>query len=391
MKLLMLSGVRAVAVGERGPFFYMQEEFSRHWERIDVLCPRPSRPVTVRTIHGKVHFHPSPTGRAGMVGFLTREGRALLALHRHDLIVSHDYGLFYNGVAASRLAAGGTPWVSEIHHVPGYPRAATLRERLDPWLNRRFVRFALRRGVRAFRVVNRREMVPFLERCGVPLEKILVLSSLYLDLDTFRPEEGAAKRFDVAFVGRMVPNKGIGMLLEALALLRKSRPRISAVLVGSGPLRARLESRMRSLGLALSVTFLDWVAGKEELAELYRSARVVVCASFNEGGPRVTCEAMACGTPCVSTPVGVMPDLIRHGENGWLCDFDAGSLAATLRSALEDEAAYARCAASSRAAVEPFSYRTTIAAYARGLQEMARVSGSNSPSRAEMEPDTLRT
>ena len=49
MRLLMVSGDRQVAIGERGPFHAMQRIFSRHFERIDVLCPRPDRPVSVRT------------------------------------------------------------------------------------------------------------------------------------------------------------------------------------------------------------------------------------------------------------------------------------------------------------------------------------------------------
>ena len=65
MNLLMVSGDRQVVVGERGPFWPMQQEFSRYFERIDVLVPRPDRPVTVTTIHDNVHFHPAPVGRAG--------------------------------------------------------------------------------------------------------------------------------------------------------------------------------------------------------------------------------------------------------------------------------------------------------------------------------------
>ncbi len=372
MKLLMLSGDRATTIGERGPFFYMQEVFSRSWERIDVLCPRPGAPVSVRTIHDRVHFHPSPTSRLGMVRWLAAEGRRLVAEHGHDLIVSHDYGLFYNGLAAARLTnATGVPWVSEIHHVPGHPRAATLRERIDPWLNRRFVRFALRRGVRAFRVVNRREMVPFLESCGVPPDRILVLSSLYLHLADFAPRTDTEKTIDVLYVGRMVANKGVSTILDALARLRPEFPGLRTLLVGKGPLRAAMEARVETLGFGGTVSFLDWAADRRALADLYRSARVLVCASFNEGGPRVTCEAMACGTPCVSTPVGVMPDLVRDGENGWLCGFDAESLAGALRRALGDEVARSRAAARCRAAVEPFEFRRTIEAYARGLQSVA--------------------
>ena len=46
----MVSGDRQVAIGERGPLFAMQRDFSRHFERVDVLCPRPPGRVVVRTI-----------------------------------------------------------------------------------------------------------------------------------------------------------------------------------------------------------------------------------------------------------------------------------------------------------------------------------------------------
>ncbi len=66
MRLLMVSGDRNVAVGEQGPFYSMQREFSRHFERIDVLCPQPDREVVCTTIHDNVHFHPAPPHFGGV-------------------------------------------------------------------------------------------------------------------------------------------------------------------------------------------------------------------------------------------------------------------------------------------------------------------------------------
>ena len=141
MRLLMVSGDRQVAIGERGPLFAMQREFSRHFERIDVLCPRPDGPVVVREIHGNVFLHPAGCGRAGMVGYIEREGARLLAEHGHALITSHDYGWFYNGIGSAALSKrSGVPYLSEIHHVPGHPVAADLRERFDCLVAKRYVR-----------------------------------------------------------------------------------------------------------------------------------------------------------------------------------------------------------------------------------------------------------
>jgi glycosyltransferase involved in cell wall biosynthesis len=366
----MVSGDRQVAIGEQGPFFAMQREFSRHFERIDVLCPRPAAPVSVRTIFDRVHFHPAACGRRGMVGYVARRGAELIGEHGHALIVSHDYGWFYNGLGSARLARRtGVPYLSEIHHVPGHPVAGDLRERFDKQVARCYVRFARSRAA-AFRVVNRTEMPELLARWGVPPEKILVLPSLYLDLDVFRPDagpDGARFEQDVVFVGRMVANKGVLRIVDALAeLAARGRP-ARALFVGKGPLAGRVRERVRVRGIAASVRFLDWVASPRELAAIYRQSRVCVCASTCEGGPRFTVEAMACGTPVVSTPVGVMGELLADGAAGHLCGFDAASLAAALDASLADET---RRAAQGRAAVQRvqrFEQRRALRDYAAGL------------------------
>lgn len=373
MKLLMLSGDRDTVIGKRGPFYYMQEVFSRHFDRIDVLVPQAGGTVTTPVIHDRVHFHPTRAGRFGIMRDHATRGEALVRQFGHDVVVSHDYGTYYNGRAAARIARNTQiPWMSELFHVPGLPRASNFTERLEPALCRAFVKFALRSGVGAFRVMNHNEMPPFLKSCGVPDSKIRYISALYLDFDTFKPGPGVAKTRDLAFVGRMVPNKGVFTIVDAIARLRKKHPGIRATFVGEGPGRAPGMERAKAAGLTGEIEWIPWLATKEDLAQLYRSSRLLVCASYNEGGPRVTCESMACGTPVVSTPIGVMTDLIQHGENGWLFPFDAESLAACIDEALSDPDRLARAAARCAAAVAPFEYKKTIGLYADGLIQLAR-------------------
>ncbi|MFN0205437.1 MAG: glycosyltransferase family 4 protein [Planctomycetota bacterium] len=371
MKLLMLSGDRDTVIGKRGPFYYMQEVFSKHWDRIDVLVPRPSEKVTVREIHGRVHFHPAAAGRFQIVKSHALEGSKLIQQYGHDAVVSHDYGSYYNGRAAAKIAHDTKiPWMSELFHVPGIPRAANWKERIEPHLCRIFVKFAMRSGVGAFRVMNHGELPPFLRSCGVPDHRIRYLSALYLDFDTFKRKSNVEKKWDIVFVGRMVANKGVGVIIDALSILTKKGISLKACFVGVGPEQQKFKDKAKALGAA--VTWVDWLATKEDLADLYRTSKLLVCASYNEGGPRVTCEAMACGTPVVSTPIGVMTDLIEHGKNGWLYPFDAASLAKSLHEALGDPAAYAAAAAICDRAVQPFEYKKTIGLYAEGLQQLAR-------------------
>ena len=368
----MVSGDRQVTIGEKGPFDAMQREFSKYFERVDVLCPRPPKQPTIFTIHDNVHFHPASCGRLGMPKYIVRRGAELIKEHGHGLIVSHDYGWFYNGIGSALLSGqSGVPYLSELHHVPGHPLPADLRERFDKWIARRYVAWA-RRRTPAFRVVNTTEMPALLRSWGVLDEQILVLPSLYIDLEVFRPSSAETEQvFDVVFVGRLVNNKGLDRLVDALAMLKRRGAPHRALFVGKGPMADALHARTRAAGLEGRVEFIEWVDTPQDLAQIYRGSRVAVCASTCEGGPRVTVEAMACGTPVVSTPEGVMTELLQDGAAGRLCDFTARGLADTLQLVLEDEPLRRRLGAQAHADVQRFEYARALEVYARGLIDLA--------------------
>jgi glycosyltransferase involved in cell wall biosynthesis len=133
----------------------------------------------------------------------------------------------------------------------------------------------------------------------------------------------------VLFVGRMVPYKGVDVLLRAL-----QGTDLRAVLVGDGPLRTSLEQQAAAIGLGDRVTFAREVQ-HEELVALYNACSLFVLPSVTraEAFGMVQLEAMACGKPvvCTDLPSGV-PWVNRHGETGLVVppgDADA------LRSAIQ--------------------------------------------------------
>ena len=369
--ILMISADRGVVAGEKGPFHYMLESFSRHWERIDVIGTRPDR-VERTTVFGNVHLHHPTTGKLRQAGFIAATGRRLASERPYAVMTSHDYNPFYNGVGAARIARdAGVPWVSEIHHVPGFPVAASARERLDRVATRWWVRWAQPR-VAAFRVVNALELPALLRGWGVAPGKIAVLPSLYLDLDVFRPAPGgAAPAFecDLLMVGRLVPNKGVRSTLEALRRLAAAGlPGLRLRLVGRGPEQAGLAAFAARHGLGRQLEIIPWIEDSAGLAEVYRRARVLVMASTSEGGPRVAAEAMACGTPVVGTRVGIMPELVRDGVNGLLYDGTDAGLASALRGLLTDPAREAALRAALPGDMERFRREDVIARLADGLK-----------------------
>jgi glycosyltransferase involved in cell wall biosynthesis len=366
-KLLMLSGDSSIASGMDGAFYQMLGRFSAYWERIDILTPA-AKNASERTIHGNVFVHPAPNHRLLQPFFIKRRGEELLKQYQHDLLVTHDFGFFYNGIGAAWLLQGKTiPLVSEIHHIEGYPIATNWRERLWREAASLYLPFIAKRGA-YFRVVNE-DVAKQLETFGIHREKIRLLYSLYLDLERYQPQ-ALAKQYDVLFVGRLASNKGILLLLDAIAQVRQTHPSITLAIRGEGGLEAAIRERIAQEGMEQNILFLPRVANSSAMPALYSSAKMLVCASTVEGNPRVTIEAMACGTPVISTRVGIMPSVIRSGDNGFLVDWKADEIAQAIRRLLDNEAEYRRIAEASRAAVQEFEADKTIRAYAEGYQKI---------------------
>lgn len=126
-------------------------------------------------------------------------------------------------------------------------------------------------------------------------------------------------------VGRLAEQKGQLILLEAARQLRDEGKSFQLVLVGDGPMRADIESRIADYGLARHVSLLGWQGGEAIRREIL-AARALVLPSFAEGLPVVLMEALAQGRPVISTYVAGIPELVEPGRHGWLVP--AGSVEA---------------------------------------------------------------
>ena len=153
----------------------------------------------------------------------------------------------------------------------------------------------------------------------------------------------------VAAVGRLVPQKGFDVLLEAFA--RLDAPEVDLLIAGDGPERRRLEALRERLGLGARVHLLGAV-DRATVASLYRGARLVACPSRWEGLPLVCLEAMASGRAVVASRVDGIPDAVGDGETGLLVPpEDPVVLAAALGALLEDGPRRERLGARGRALV----------------------------------------
>lgn len=161
----------------------------------------------------------------------------------------------------------------------------------------------------------------------------------------------------IGFIYRAQPSKGSDLALEAIRIVREHLPELRAVAVGSP-----------DAGVCRFVESLR-CPGDDALAEFYRSCDLFLFPSRLEGFGLPIVEAMACGTPVVSTKVGAAPDLVRTGENGALVDTDdARSMAREALAILTcPDEAWRRMAENARATVDGYGWDDAAAVFEEAL------------------------
>jgi glycosyltransferase involved in cell wall biosynthesis len=172
---------------------------------------------------------------------------------------------------------------------------------------------------------------------GVPAGRVDMLLPATTTPAAAPRRPAGARAGAVGVVGRLVPEKGVDVFLQAVSLVTSVIPSARFVVIGDGPLRAPLEDRAEALGLAGAVTFTGF---RSDAPHLIAGLDVLVVPSRSDGSPLVVCEAMAAGVPVVASRVGGLPDLVTHGDSGLLVrPEDPEDLARTLVSLLMDPAA----------------------------------------------------
>lgn len=199
-----------------------------------------------------------------------------------------------------------------------------------------------------------RRAVDFFRARGVHTDFHVISGGI--DTAQFAPAADAPAA-DVVFVARLSRVKRVDLLLRALALVARSRPQTTAIIVGDGPLLEALKEDARALGLSATVTF----AGHQKDVESWlRKGRVFALTSDSEGLSLALMEAMLCGLPAVVSDVGDLPELVEHGVNGYLvAERTPEAFAAPLAGLLSDPERLARFSQAARAAALRYDVRAT--------------------------------
>jgi glycosyltransferase involved in cell wall biosynthesis len=253
--------------------------------------------------------------------------------YRADVLCCHGYKADLLGWAAARRTGVRVVSVSR-----GWT-AATLKVRLYEALDRL--------GLHAMDAVVcvSEGQAAKVRRLGVPAGRVVVIRNA-IQAERFAnadPAYGAilrgllppSCRRVVGAAGRLSPEKGFGVLVEAASLVRQVDPEVGFVLFGDGPLRPALTRQIVAGGLSDAFALTGF---RTDVDHFLPHLDLVVLPSFTEGLPNTALEAFAAGVPVVATAVGGTPEVIEEGVNGYLVPpGDPRELARRILEALGDE------------------------------------------------------
>lgn len=141
----------------------------------------------------------------------------------------------------------------------------------------------------------------------------------------------------ILFVGQMNWKKNILTVLEACALLKYQGQKFHLILAGQGPDMREIERKINELNLKDRTSLAGHITDMELLDGLYARASLFAFPSLYDAAPMVVREAAVMGTPAVMVRGSTAAEIIRHGENGFLCENAAEDLARVMREALADQ------------------------------------------------------
>lgn len=253
---------------------------------------------------------------------------------RPDLIVfeSGSVGDFpWYGHAAAKFCGARSAFDYEHGMPPGFPQVRvrglrSLLRRLFGWRTlhglSRWLAWRLSDKVVTVSEALRRALIA---DYGCPERKTLTIWN-GADLDHFSPsgEKSAdlRKRLGVRAdecvllaVARLTAHKRIGLIFDAMEILRREGQPVRCLIAGAGPQERELRERCEQLGLSRLVEFLGH---QEDVRPCYAAADVFILPSESEGLSISLIEAMSSGLPSITTASGGPVELIAHGSEGWL-------------------------------------------------------------------------
>lgn len=305
-----------------------------------------------------------------------------LAVAIHDAVRKHDLDVFHVHYAIPHATSA---WIArEMLGESGLPVVTTLHGTditlvgLHPSFHG-ITRFSILKSD-AITAVSSYLKEQTVRDFGVPAERVDVVPN-FVDTKVYHPGKEPCHRETLAPDGEKIIMhisnfRAVKRVLDTVEVLARVTKRIPArlILIGDGPERPRVQALAEELDVADKVVFLG---RHDSVAELLSCADVFLLPSSKESFGLVALEAMACGVPVVATDLGGLPEVVPHGEAGFLCSVgDVDAMADAVTDILRDEELHTRLATNGLAVVaEKFTAEFVVPQYEEIYRRVIEESG----------------
>lgn len=311
-----------------------------------------------------------PLRGARFLRHLKTFGSLLGLVRRYDVVHCFSYYSNVFDVLAVACRFAGVPLVAQAQGIyPTISGPKRLRKLLTLRLAARLM------------PLNKREKEFLARRFGVAGDRVVVVPNFVVPDDHVPVPKEEARRsigvsmdaFVVLTVCRLVPEKGVQTILQAMSELRGEVPNGLLLVVGEGPYRGALERMAEELRVSDRSRFVGYVPN-QEISPYYSAADCFVLASLEESFPFVLLEAMLYGLPVVSTRTWGPSEIVVDGETGLLFEpSDPQGLARAIKQLYGDPAAMKRLGeAGRRRVLEKYTQDVTFRVLMRVYEEAGK-------------------
>jgi len=299
----------------------------------------------------------------------------VLRNNNYSLINIHGYGEYAGDVVCILKKMGflNVPLVLTTHGIVGlkngylafdFSSPLSLKERIIKPLHLfyDFILGKLQMGSFDRIILHSEEEKKYLSRIGLSETKVSKLPIAINEI--FFTDSSVYERNHVLYVGRIDPHKGLETLVKSIKELRSGGMDLKCIIIGQDfGYRSHLESIINQLEIKDLVQIKEFEA-QENLLRIYGSAIVTVLPSNSEGFPLTLVESMACGTPFIATPVGIIPELVQLSKAGLLVKLgDEKNLAQSIKNLLIDKASWSEMSINGKQFAKNFTWKIIAKKY----------------------------
>lgn len=159
-----------------------------------------------------------------------------------------------------------------------------------------------------------------------------------VNLNDIRNSEKSDEESDVIYAGRLIPEKHVDLLINAIAVSKRTHEDIKCIIVGEGPMKDDLVKQVKNLNLEDNIIFKGFLDDQKDLYSLFKSSKIFVLPSLREGFGIVVIEANASGIPVITidNPMNAATKLIKE-SNGLISEDDALILSDKINMILDND------------------------------------------------------